>query len=655
LQHQYASIIDDVAAQDSGPFTAGSLRFGKLLSALRARDPEGSLPNFLPVRLADIADPEWEDTSRGQSPRRATPDAATLTDFNMAIRLGAVVEVRAVDIDFFSPMFSLEQGEKTRLIFDLRSLNAALLDPSFKMETLLDLPALVGKARFASKIDLKKAYWQVPVDGPLSRRLGCYHPADPSRVFRWQVLPFGLSHAPRIFASITTAFVTAWRKAGISVFAYLDDILILGDTTIEHAQAVRMVVDDLKAAGLRISKEKAFLRPYSVIDFLGLTIDLTDHSFRVPPDKMEKVRTNARDLLRSNQIKVRDALAFIGRIAFLAIAVPFAIFFRAELLNLVGGKDPNHSVNMTQSVRTELTWWTQEATARMFTQRSWPFRQFNHTRLRASRGAPQSTPSFQMSSDASEDGIGLRQVNGKLIGEPLPKDLIGTSSTARELYGLTRLLEMGGFPDGAVIRLLTDSTGAAATANGTSVRAGTAAIARRLFEVAMARNIIVQVEWTPRELLDDEDSASRWSSGSLAFARPSLPACRSLWLPAWGLQQPDVELFACEADRVATCPFMSRVPVRGSIGEALSADWSSFRRAWAYPPFGLIRAVLSKIHSYTTPPRLAILLPDTPMVRTSLRAFRSIEGPPFIFGPPQYDSPHRPPITLRLFISPSLS
>ena len=63
------------------------------------------------------------------------------------------------------------------------------------------------------------------------------------------------------------------------VLAYLDDILVLAVTAEEHAATVARVVADLAAAGLRISGAKAFLAPYVVMDFLGLTIDLQQQAF----------------------------------------------------------------------------------------------------------------------------------------------------------------------------------------------------------------------------------------------------------------------------------------------------------------------------------------------------------------------------------------
>ena len=213
---------------------------------------------------------------------------------------------------------------------------------------------------------------------------------------------------------------------------------------------------------------------------------------------------------------------------------------------------------------------------------------------------------------------------------------------------------MGGFSPGTCVRLVCDNQGAVATANGASVCVSTAPYARRLAAAAWAAGVAVQVEWAPRALLDAEDAASRWTDGSLAFARPSFGQLRRLWASAWGATPIRFELFACEADRVApSVPFASRLHVPGSVGEAMSLDWARLPQPiWAYPPFSLVRPLLAKLAACSAPPLMSILLPDTQLVRQALRGWRVSPGPGHIFGPPDFATPSRSPAPLCLFSSP---
>ncbi len=75
------------------------------------------------------------------------------------------------DVTFASPMLSIRQAEKSRLIFDLRLLNSACSDPTFAMETLHDVPAFLANASCAAKLDLLRILANPlgVVDAPLVR------------------------------------------------------------------------------------------------------------------------------------------------------------------------------------------------------------------------------------------------------------------------------------------------------------------------------------------------------------------------------------------------------------------------------------------------------------------------------------------------------
>jgi hypothetical protein len=256
---------------------------------------------------------------------RLAPSAAVAPDdVTKALNCGALVRTDG-PVSCWSPMYSAAQREKSRLIFDLRALNSCMAHFPFKLETLADLPALAHNCRFAAKLDLQSAYWQYGVDEPLSLFLGTSLPAEPRRLMRWRCLPFGLSVAPFAFASLTHAFVNAWRACGLVVSAYLDDIIILGTSWSEHVEAVNIVVEDLVSAGLRISPTKAYVLPYTRLDFLGLTICLDSAAFAIPTAYTDRIVASARKLWETPEgiVTVRDVQVFLGRVAFASVAIPY--------------------------------------------------------------------------------------------------------------------------------------------------------------------------------------------------------------------------------------------------------------------------------------------------------------------------------------------
>ena len=72
-------------------------------------------------------------------------------------------------------------------------------------------------------IDLKDAYFQIPISRGHWRflRLGFA-----GRVYEFQVLPFGISLAPRTFTRLMDVALSPLRQGGIRILNYLDDWLV---------------------------------------------------------------------------------------------------------------------------------------------------------------------------------------------------------------------------------------------------------------------------------------------------------------------------------------------------------------------------------------------------------------------------------------------
>ena len=644
--------------QDSLPFRAGQLVEAKLRDVL-GRDLPGSFR--LPVEILDLVSDiaTWQREQRDLLPHLDAirpPPAVAATELSVAIECGAVEICFVSRVDSFAPLFVVEQhGGKLRLIFDLRRLNATLNPADFDSnnifcESVYDVPSFLESARatVASKLDFTKAYWQCPAADSLARHMGV-RLAD-GRTGRWTVLPFGLAHAPRLFQTITNAFVARWRRAGISVLGYLDDLLIAATDERTHARHVMTVVKDLRAAGIRISSKKAYLAPYTSIEFLGILFDIPNRRISISTDRLQRIADDASSILDDGNPTARDILALLGRIQFASFPFPLLTFFRSSFLADCRGLDMSERVSLSEDSISDLTWWRDES-VRILRDRWTSWRAPPVLRLRASylrrRGRELDdslVPDIVavQSTDASESGVGFTLPSGAMEAEPLPEWLHGAPSAARELWGVLRIVESSVLPSGSAIRVLCDNLSVKSSSFGRSVSPAVARVGQRLMLACFERGVYADVEWLPRELLASEDQASRYTDGSLSFARPDPEWLAAVWTEAWGASTPPglvplpgLELFATCADRVASSvPCLSRLPMPGSIGEALSWDWSSVNQGWAYPPFGLLRPILNRLTAAPSPPDILWLLPDLPLVRHRLAgryAFRP--GPSTVIAP----------------------
>jgi hypothetical protein len=97
-----------------------------------------------------------------------------------------------------------------RPILNLKKLNATHLDtPYFRMETMDNVRHALRSGDWAAAIDLRDAYFQVPLQLS-TRKYMCF--GWKGRLFRFCVLPFRLSPAPKVFMSLTRFIEVHFRS-----------------------------------------------------------------------------------------------------------------------------------------------------------------------------------------------------------------------------------------------------------------------------------------------------------------------------------------------------------------------------------------------------------------------------------------------------------
>jgi hypothetical protein len=154
-----------------------------------------------------------------------------------------------------------------RFCCDFRRLNSVTIPDAYPMPRIDDLIDKVGQAKFLTKIDLSRGYWQVPMD-PESIPLSAFVTAHGE--FQWRFMPFGLRNAPATFQRLVRRVLT-----GLESFtgAYLDDIIIFSSTWSEHLEHIKLVFERIRSAGLTLKKAKCVFATAEV-EFLGHNVGL---------------------------------------------------------------------------------------------------------------------------------------------------------------------------------------------------------------------------------------------------------------------------------------------------------------------------------------------------------------------------------------------
>lgn len=107
----------------------------------------------------------------------------------------------------------------------------------------------MGAAKFATKLDLLKGYWQVPL---IARAKEISSFITPWGLFSYSVMPFGLQNAPATFQCLMNRVLVGL----VGCSAYLDNVVVFSDTWEAHVQRLCAAFDRLAQADLTFNLAK---------------------------------------------------------------------------------------------------------------------------------------------------------------------------------------------------------------------------------------------------------------------------------------------------------------------------------------------------------------------------------------------------------------
>ena len=175
--------------------------------------------------------------------------------------------IRPSKSPYASPVNLVKKSDGSiRLTIDYKKLNAITIKDNYPLPIIDDLFMDLLEASIMSKLDAESGYYQIAMDEE-SRKFtafGCEF-----GLFEWTRMPMGLKNAGATFQRAMDKLL----KSGIRKFChvYMDDVIIFSRTPEEHLIHLKMVVDMLRKAEMKIKLKKCqfFLRE---IEFLGNTI-----------------------------------------------------------------------------------------------------------------------------------------------------------------------------------------------------------------------------------------------------------------------------------------------------------------------------------------------------------------------------------------------
>ncbi|KAK3084846.1 hypothetical protein FSP39_020056 [Pinctada imbricata] len=308
-------------------------------------------------------------------PSRHFKNASNCEKFKDFINTELVSRLRSGAISYWGPIDKVTpphivspitiEPSKPRLCINLRYLNCFMKDTPFTLDTLSDVPKIIGKNVYMSKLDDKSGYDNVCVTDSSKTLLGFQWAGH---YFTCNTLPFGWKNSAYVYHSLNLQAISYMREMGISCLLYIDDRLIEHfhgymppqfDNSYTRAKiALRFAVYLFTSLGYFLNIGKSVLDPCQCITFLGLIVDSVQQSFFVPNTRKDKFSNLRKSILSSSEVSVNTIQKFVGMCISFSNAIPGSKLYTSACNRAISRaiKDSSN-VPIVSQVREEIAHW----------------------------------------------------------------------------------------------------------------------------------------------------------------------------------------------------------------------------------------------------------------------------------------------------------
>lgn len=201
--------------------------------------------------------------------------------------------------------------DQFRLIIDLSPLNELLKKEHFKMDNLQQALDLMEQGDYMCKVDLKNAYYSVPIDRQYQPYLAFLWRG---RAWMFTRLCFGLSPAPRIFTKVMKPLLSELRRKGAKLVVYIDDFWICHRDKSRCRELLAHLITRLQSLGFVVNHDKSVVEPVQRLVFLGMDICSTDMTVSLPDSKRDSLLHRIRSMRNAQHASPLEMASLLGRL-----------------------------------------------------------------------------------------------------------------------------------------------------------------------------------------------------------------------------------------------------------------------------------------------------------------------------------------------------
>ena len=184
---------------------------------------------------------------------------------------------------FSSPIVLVpKKGGGMRFAMDYRALNRCIDGDAYTLPRVDEALASLNGNAFFTALDMKEAFWSVPLAESCKQYTAFQ---TPDGLMQYRRMPMGLKTASAVFCRYVDSMLGELKWT--NVLAYIDDLLIFGETAEEHLGALIRVLDRLEKSNLTLGAAKCSLFAKSV-GFLGHVV--TEGGVKPDPKKVQAIK-----------------------------------------------------------------------------------------------------------------------------------------------------------------------------------------------------------------------------------------------------------------------------------------------------------------------------------------------------------------------------